>query len=115
LSLLLQVPAVILNAVKDREEFHSPQPFEPFNPHRPAVVIGSWDESAPRVQPATKRPRPAQSPKGKATDLLAFVLLWHLFFRVFRPKIACQAPKAPKRNIISQIALASLPLPIRYN
>jgi len=30
----LQVPAVILNAVKDPEEFHSPQPPEPFNPHR---------------------------------------------------------------------------------
>jgi hypothetical protein len=31
--LLLQVPAVILNVVKDPEEPHSTQPLEPFNPH----------------------------------------------------------------------------------
>jgi hypothetical protein len=31
--LLLQVPAVILNAVKDPEELHSTQPLEPFKPN----------------------------------------------------------------------------------
>jgi hypothetical protein len=31
--LLLQVPAVILNVVKDPEEPHATQPLEPFNPH----------------------------------------------------------------------------------
>jgi hypothetical protein len=33
LSLLLFVLAVILNAVKDPEELHSPQPLEPFSPY----------------------------------------------------------------------------------
>ncbi|HEX3969084.1 MAG TPA: hypothetical protein VHW70_14045 [Edaphobacter sp.] len=33
LLLLLHVPAVILNAVEDPEEPHSPQPLEPSRPH----------------------------------------------------------------------------------
>jgi hypothetical protein len=39
LHLLLQVPPVILNAVKDPEEFHSPQTLGPFNRYSPPVAV----------------------------------------------------------------------------
>jgi hypothetical protein len=39
LHLLLQVPAVILNAVKEPEEFHSPQQFKPFHPNLPQLPL----------------------------------------------------------------------------
>jgi hypothetical protein len=51
------------------------------------------------LQPA---PKAGAEPKGEAADFIAFVFCF-LFFCVFSPKIACQAPKPlnplPSNNI----------------
>jgi hypothetical protein len=49
---------------------------------------------------------PERSPTGEATDLLPFAFAVDFFFRVFSPKIACQAPKPPKPHKAKRIELA---------
>jgi hypothetical protein len=58
--------------------------------------------------------KPASLPQPHPGPELAFALLF-IFIRIFRPKIACQAPKSPKPFKQKKIELAYFLCVTRYN
>jgi hypothetical protein len=108
LHLPLQVPAVILNGVKDPEEAHSPQPFGSFYP---AFVLASrFTRGAWTLPPHCQLAKEVSHRVASHRANYSFYFLWGLpnySFAIFSPKIACQAPEPtnplPTNNIRGEI------------
>jgi hypothetical protein len=93
------VLAVILNAVKDPEKFHAPQPLEPFNPSVRVFAIAFGTTDSRRLpSPATPKRNP---PPHKQPQTHHDPPSTHHKFTIKKPH---QKPTKPRKIATSTIA-----------